>query len=69
VTFRVAEKAQDVYRYGLVHAETQLLQILAEYNSLGDWRKLTIPEIAFFYEPLIKGLMKQQKQEMEDENK
>lgn len=38
---------------------------MMDYNSLGDWRNLTFHEIAFFYEPLIPGLVEQQKREME----
>jgi len=36
----------------------QLLQIAADYSSLPDLRKITVDEIAFFYEPLIPGLIK-----------
>lgn len=42
----------------------QLLQIAADYSSLPDLRKITVDEIRFFYEPLIPGLIKMQKDAM-----
>jgi hypothetical protein len=42
------------------------LQITADYPGLPDVRTLTIPEIRFFYEPLLPGLKEDQKKEIEN---
>jgi len=69
VTFSLALDGQEVERSGLSWAAIQLRQILTDYNGLGDFRKLTLDEISFFYEPLIPGLAKYQKQQMEQDKK
>jgi hypothetical protein len=46
-----------------------LRQIATDYSSLGDLRQLQLHEIEFFYEPLIDGLVDQQRQEIENRDK
>lgn len=43
--------------------QEMLLQVLRDYNGLGDWRKLTEPEIRFFYEGIRGELKKATKPE------
>ena len=39
-----------------------MLQIATDYSGIPDLRSMDVWEIAFFYEPLIPGLIKAQKE-------
>jgi len=58
----VAERGQELKVHGIKWIGTLIRQICADYNSLPDVRAMTIGEIKFFYEPLIPGLAKQQRE-------
>lgn len=63
---KLARHGQEVEVLGAHNISSQLLQIAADYSSLPDLRKITVDEISFFYEPLIKGLCKMQIEEMKN---
>lgn len=63
---KIARHGQEIEVLGAQNISNQLLQIAADYSSLPDLRKITVDEISFFYEPLIKGLCKMQQEEMKN---
>lgn len=54
----------EVKIHGLGAVSEQMLQVAADYAGLPDIRTLTIPEIRFFYEPLIDQLASDQRERM-----
>jgi len=58
----VAEHGLEKKVRGIGWIGTLIRQICADYNSLPDVRTMSIAEIKFFYEPLIPGLVKQQRE-------
>ena len=69
MTSRIAADGAEVERLGIGGIGEQLLQIAADYSSLPDLKKITVGEIRFFYEPMIPGLIKMQKENMKNDGK